>query len=58
MARCNSGNSDYFYAEAINQKNVSMNANQALSAVTAIIQDVEEFQIAHVEIEQEIEYED
>ncbi len=46
---------DKFQAKAINQKNVSMNANQALSAIAIIAQDVDEFQIANSEKEQEIE---
>ncbi len=49
---------DIFRATAVNQKNVSLNTNQALSALTAIIQDVDEFQIAHSEVEEEVEIED
>jgi hypothetical protein len=37
---------DTFRATAVNQKNVSLNTNQALSALTAIVQDVDEFQVA------------
>lgn len=46
---------DIFKATAVNQKNVSMNTNQALSALTAIVQDVDEFQVALSEAEKEIE---
>lgn len=46
-------NGDLFIADAINQKNISMNINQALSALSAIIQDADEFQIADVEAGEE-----
>lgn len=46
---------DIFRATAVNQKNVGMNTNQALSALTAIVQDVDEFQVAISEAEKEIE---
>ncbi len=49
---------DIFRAAAVNQKNVSLNTNQALSALTAIVQDVDEFQIAHSENESEFEIEE
>lgn len=45
---------DVFIADAINQKNISMNTNQALSALSAIIQDVDEFQIANAEAREEV----
>lgn len=48
-------NGDVFVADAINQKNISMNTNQALSALSAIIQDVDEFQVANAEVSEEIE---
>ncbi len=47
-------NGDTFIADAINQKNVSINTNQALSALSAIIQDVDEFQIASAEAKEAI----
>jgi len=46
---------DTFKATSVNQKNVSLNTNQALSALTVIAQDVDEFQIAISEAEKEID---
>lgn len=46
---------DTFRATAVNQKNVSLDTNQALSALTVIVQDVDEFQIAVSENEKKIE---
>jgi hypothetical protein len=47
-------NGDVFIADVINQKNISMNTNQALSELSVIIQDVDEFQIANAEDREEI----
>lgn len=46
---------DTFKATAVNQKNVSLNTNQALSALAVIVQDVDEFQLALSETEKEEE---
>lgn len=46
---------DTFRATAVNQKNVSLNTNQALSALAVIVQDVDEFQVALSEAEKEVE---
>lgn len=45
--------SDVFRAAAINQKIVNQSAQQALSAYGFIYQDVDEFQIAVAEAEEE-----
>ncbi len=50
-----SPHSDTFFADAINQKNVSMNTNQALSSLSVIVQDLDEFQIADSEVSEETE---
>lgn len=47
-------NGDVFIADAINQKNISMNTNQVLSSLSVIVQDVDEFQIADAENTEEV----
>ncbi len=55
MSKSCSSSGDTFFADAINQKNISMNTNQSLSALSVIVQDLDEFQIANIELRQETE---
>ncbi|EPR10481.1 hypothetical protein L323_12605 [Ruminiclostridium papyrosolvens C7] len=53
MSKPNTVTGDAFVAQAVNQKNLSLNANVTLNAYICVEQEVREFQLAVAEAEEE-----
>ncbi len=53
MSKPNPVTGDAFVAQAVNQKNLSLNANVTLNAYICVEQEVKEFQLAVAEAEEE-----